>query len=106
MKHYSTVVDDFIYYSELIRHQINNNTYKTFYFDLFFKHGSSDYDVLKRIDVKHGQIVEISDYYPTPDEHEIIVRERQFMAELYPELLNELDDYSKSLLQKESVLAF
>ena len=59
MKHYSTVVDDFIYYSELIRHNVNNDTCKIFYFDLFFKHGSSDYDVLKRIEVKYLSLIHI-----------------------------------------------
>lgn len=77
----------------------------TILLDTFFMNG--EWDGLLKVTVGSDHLInhfEIT--YPTPEHHEIIVRERQLLRELQPELLETLTPAQVSQLEAGDSLPF
>lgn len=72
--------------------------------DYFFIDGS--FYELTEVIVCFGEIHSIKTIYPKTAFHEVIIRERQLLSEIHPELEKMLDDKSKQLLDKGEAIPF
>lgn len=73
--------------------------------DTFF--ADSEWDGLTKVTVGADHLINhIEIIYPTPEHHEIIVRERQLLGEMYPELIESLTDNEVEKLEKGYSLPF
>lgn len=73
--------------------------------DTFFMNG--EWDGLTKVTVGSDNLINnIEIVYPTPEHHEIIVRERQLLSELQPELLETLTNNQIKELEKGNTLPF
>lgn len=73
--------------------------------DTFFADG--EWDGLTKVTVGTDHLINhIEIVYPTPDHHEIIVRERQLLGEMYPELVESLTDAETEKLETGNSLPF
>ena len=73
--------------------------------DTFFMNG--EWDGLTKVTVGSDNLINnIEIVYPTPEHHEIIVRERQLLSELQPELLETLTNNQIKKLEKGNTLPF
>lgn len=73
--------------------------------DTFFADG--EWDGLTKVSVGTDHLINhIEIVYPTPDHHEIIVRERQLLGEMHPELVESLTDAETEKLETGNSLPF
>ena len=73
--------------------------------DTFF--ADSEWDGLTKVTVGTDHLINhIEIVYPTPDHHEIIVRERQLLGEMHPELVESLTDAEVEKLETGNSLPF
>lgn len=70
--------------SQTIESLQTNKAVETFLIDTFFIDG--EFDGLTKVTVCFGEITNIEMVFPQPEHHEIIIRERQLLTELKPEL--------------------
>lgn len=80
-----------------------NKFEEVFLLDTFFIDG--EFDMLTEVTVKYNEIVNIKKIAPSMDYHEMLIRERQMLSELNPEILDFLSKEDQNKLEHGEAFA-